>query len=198
MLLPTMVVELWGLQSKPLHRTGPAHSWLLRAVSSQGLNTCEDGHFTASLRPPSHVWPLSLGEKNSEYLPFCNLYPQPLISLLCTAEKSLALPSLHPLSGSWSQQWGLPWEWVSPWASPLETPSVSPVFPGSTQESIRDSGRTISLGCSKNAAAISPWLLFPSQVGEAGCSSLLTLGAWASADKKLKDFYCCCPIISLK
>lgn len=159
LMFSTMVVKLWGLQSKPLQMTGPAQSWLPGAVSSQGLNISEDRHFTTSLGPCSHVRPLLLVKKINLSISLSATCIHSLSSHCCALLRSvwLCLLQVHPPRGSWSQQWGLPWEWVSPWVSPLETLSSSPVSPGSTQESIRDSRRTISLGYHPHYSSQAGW-----------------------------------------
>lgn len=115
-----MVVEVWGLQSKPLQMTVPAQSWLLGTVSSQGLNISEDRHFTTSLGPCSHVRPLLLVKKINLSISLSAACIHSLSSHCCALLRRvwLCLLQVHPLWGSWSQQWGLRWEWVSPWVSP--------------------------------------------------------------------------------
>lgn len=189
MLFSMMMVELWGLQSKQLRRTGPAPSWLLWAVSSQGLSISKDRDLTTSLGPCSHVWPLSLGKTKSECLPFCNSYPQPLISLPCTAEEAsgsaFSTPSVRQLKAA-----------VRTLLRVSFSPGSTECFPSASRKHTGVNQRLQE----DHFFGLSPWLLFPSQAGKAGrsCHSLLTSGAWTSTDEKCKDSYCCCPIISLK
>lgn len=192
-----MVVELWGLHSKPLHKTGPALSSLLKAVSSQGLNTFEDGDFTTSSGPRFHVWTFSLGGE-IWVAPFLQLVStvSHLIAMFCWEESGSAfsIPSIRQLKPAD----GSSWEWVSLWVSSLETLSAPPVSPGGTRESIRDCERTIW--------AVPKTLLlhhpnYSSQTRwekQVTAGSLLTSGAWTSTDDKLKDSHCCCLIISFR
>lgn len=167
MLFSTMAGELWGLQSKPLQRMGPAQPWLLRAVSSQGLDISEHGEFTASLDTCSHVWPLSQGRKNMGI--------------------SLSVTSIHHLfSHGWEES-------VSAFPTPRSqaAEASSEAFPKSEflpefglentvsyclQESIRDLRRTIALVITSTT--------LPKLGRKSGhsCHSLLPSGVWTSTD----------------
>lgn len=77
MWLPVMVVELWGLQSKTQHRTGPVQSWMFRAVPSQILNLSNDGDFKASLElaPAYHYLSHITATKRAEKSTFLKSLP---------------------------------------------------------------------------------------------------------------------------
>lgn len=87
LMFSPVAVELWGLQSKPLQRMGPAQHWLLRAMSSQALSISEHGEYKASLDPCSYHW----GEKI--WVSLCNFYSHSLLSGLRRVCLCLPYPS---------------------------------------------------------------------------------------------------------